>query len=272
MDTPTISNSAENANANTPKPLSFSTKLKIKKSQLLSAYYGHPIEDLDLILFAGKHRDLAAKITHGALTALGQKSNLLDAKIAPAAGTVHKFLSDSWKKGANFAIIPTPVFSLTNLAFYGLPVKIFSLTSELPPDKFSEVTDFCIANSAFVRKSAPAPMKINLWQEQNSDFTTKIINTLDQIQLTHRPKITTFGFDRLSDIVTSNIKTYKHGTEATIIYTPDVFKIATFDTSENLPEALSAAISALITLGFSDSDITDAIADWDINENDNNSK
>lgn len=266
MDTPTISNSSENTNSNISKPLSFSAKLKIKKAKFLSSYYGHPIEDIDLIIFAGKYRELAAKITHGALTALGQKSSLLDTKIAPTSGTINKFLSDSWKIGANFAIVPTPVFSLTNMAFYGLPIKLLSLTSEFPPDKSPEITSFCQTNAPFTRKSTKSRMKITVWQDQNSNFSNDFLASLSKSPLTNSLKITTTGFDRSADLTISNIRTYKQGTEATITYGSDNFKIATFDTSENIAEALAAATSALFAMGYTSADITDAIADWDASQ------
>ena len=109
-------------------------------------------------------------------------------------------------------------------------------------------------------------MKITVWQDQNSNFSNDFLASLSKSPLTNSLKITTTGFDRSADLTISNIRTYKQGTEATITYGSDNFKIATFDTSENIAEALAAATSALFAMGYTSTDITDAIADWDANQ------
>ena len=244
-----------------PTPeLSLIDRFNIKKTKLLSAYYGHPIEDLKLILIIGKHRDLTAQILQGALTTLGQKSSLFTLKTIPSISSVHKFFSDSWKKGSNFVIIPSPLLPLTKHTFYGIPIKILSVTSEFPAKNLPDLTNFCQTNSAFKHKNHPETMHINLWCD-----ATDSKNRTTSPEISQNTLLTTTGFDHKNDIFLKNLKSYKHGTEATIHCNYEPFKIATFSTSENIAESLVSVTAALFSLDFTKDQIIDAIADWDTN-------
>ena len=223
------------------------------RAKLLSSYYGKPIKDMKLIAITGSTgKTTVAHYVHEILRAAGEQVAVLASDQPFKTAILHKFLNDAWKAGADYVIVTTPVESLKNNVFYGLPVHIAAMTNfvtsslkDMTPDEFLE-------NEKTLFDMKPAHVILN----------TDDLNYQTFSEFKGAKSTLTFGQSGDSNLKILNSKLYKKGTEATLSMNGEFISTATFIPGETAVSYMACAVTIARALDINPSIIIDGIANY----------
>ncbi|MBQ1373392.1 hypothetical protein IIY66_01140 [Candidatus Saccharibacteria bacterium] len=223
------------------------------KAKLLKSYYGNPAKDMKVIAITGTTgKVVVAHYVHEILRAMGEQVAVLASEQPFKMSTLHKFMSDAWKAGANYVVVTLPAESLRDNIFYGLPVTVAAMTNfakaglhDMEPGEYLESGKTLFAMD---------PEIVVL----NSDDTN--YNTF--VEFKGSKDTITFGQSG-ADIKILNSKLYPKGTEATLSIKSDIITVASFITGETAVSYMACAAAIAKGLGVKNTDIVDGIANYE---------
>lgn len=231
-----------------------STSQKLR-AKLLNTYYGKPIKDMKLIAITGSTgKTTVAHYVHEILKAAGEQVAVFASDQPFKAAMLHKFLNDAWKAGANYVIVTTPVESLQNNVFYGLPINIAAMTNFVTSSLKDMTPEEFIENEKTLFDMDPENVVLNI-----DDIN------YDKFEQFHGKK-QTFTFGRTSlDVKILNSKLYKLGTEATFSSNGEIITPATFVTGETAVSYMACAVAIANILEINPKKTLEGIANYDPN-------
>lgn len=235
------------------KNISLKSKLQRSKSKFLSSYYGHPIRDMKLICITGSTgKVIVAHFVYEILRSAGEHVAILASETEVKSSVLHKFFADAWKAGANYVVVTAPADSLSNNAFYGLPVTVAAITNYVDSSLTTPpATDF-IESESTLFKMSPEYVVLNSDDLYFSDFSS----------FEGKKSTITYGKDSRSTLKIGPSKLYKLGVEANFSIGSSYFTVASFLTGEPIISYMACAASIATALGISNSTITDGIANY----------
>lgn len=223
------------------------------KARVLKTYYGNPAGDMKLIAITGTTgKSIVAHYVHEILKAAGEQVAVLASDQPFKIGMLHKFLSDAWKAGANYAVITVPAEGLRDNVFYGIPIKVAAMTnfvtaglSDMEPEEFIE-------NEKTLFNMKPDYVILNhddINYEKFSEF---------------KGKKGTLNFGQSSpDLKILNSKLYAKGTEVTLSIKSEVVTVATFVPGETAVSYMACAVAIAAELEIPPEKIAEGIAEYD---------
>ncbi len=228
------------------------TKVQRLKAGMLKTYYGNPTKDMKVVAITGTTgKTIVAHYVHEILKASGEQVAVLASDQPFKVGTLHKFLSDAWKAGANVVIVTVPAETLRDNVFYGLPVHVAAMTNfvtsslkDMTADEFidSEKTLFDMAPEIVVMNHDDANY------EKFEDF---------------RGKTQTLNYGQTGrDVKILNSKLYPKGTEATLSLRTEILSVATFVPGEPAVSYMACATAIANAMGISVEKIVDGLAEY----------
>lgn len=223
------------------------------KARLLKSYYGNPAKDMKVIAITGTTgKVIVAHYVHEILRAAGEQVAVLASDQPFKMSVLHKFMSDAWKAGANYAVVTVPAESLRDNIFYGLPVTVAAMTNfvtaglhDMDPEEYLESE-----KSLFAMK--PEIVVINS-DDVNYDTFEKFEGNKETIR---------FG-QTGADVKILNSKLYAKGTEATLSIKSDIITVATFVAGETAVSYMACAAAIAKGLGLSDDNVIEGIANYE---------
>ena len=234
----------------TKRDFNWWTKLKAK---FLSTFYGHPLKDMKMICITGTTGKVpVAHLTHKILETAGQRVAILASDQEIKMGTLHKFLSDAWKAGANYVVVTAPADSLAKGAFYGLPVYVATLTDYLDSGTFLDNTDDDKPAEVALFAADPEIVIVN-HDDENYPLFRNYAGTKATL---------TYGKSHFSDILIESSKLYKKGVEAHLNIAGSRFTVASFLTGEQSVGYMAAAAAIATALKLSPDPIVEGLADF----------
>lgn len=233
--------------------ITFKSKLQRAHSKFLDSYYGHPARDMKLICITGSTgKSTVAHFIHEILRASGQHVAILASDSDFSTGTLHRFLSDAWKSGANFVILTAPATALEKNTFYGLPISVAAITDYVdsslatPPAK-----DFSSSESILFRMN-PDHVILNSDDLYYPDFSGFL----------GKKSTLTYGRDPSSTIRINSSKLYKRGVEASLSIGSSFFTVASFLAGEPTISYMACATAIATALNVSTPVIIDGLANY----------
>ena len=231
--------------------------LKVKsqklRAKLLSSYYGKPIKDMKLIAITGTTgKTIVAHYVHEILKAAGEQVAVLASDQPFKASMLHKFLNDAWKAGANYVIVTTPVKSLKDNVFYGLPVHVAAMTNFVTASLTDMTPEEYLDDEKTLFDMKPEIVVLNT-DDLNYDTFAEFKGT---------KKTLTFGQTAV-DVKILNSKLYKKGTEATLSIANETVSAATFVAGETAVSYMAAAAAIANALNIGTTKILEGIANYD---------
>lgn len=231
-----------------------SVKLKAK---FLSTYYGHPIKDMKLICITGSTgKTEVANFVHEILKAAGQPCAVLASETEIKIGALHKFLSQSWKAGANYVIVTAPAESLEKDVFYGLPVHAAALTNFVPSGLSDPTSEEYLGAEGTLFKMEPEYIVLNRDDAHYQEFTN----------FAGTKATLTYGSDRFSNVQIVSSKLYKKGVEAELAIGTTKFTVASFLTGEPVVSYMACATAIADALHVTPEKIAEGIANYEVEE------
>ena len=235
-------------------PKSAKTKTVKLKAKFLSAYYGHPIRDMKLICITGSAgKTEVANYVHEILKAAGQPCAVLASDHEIKIGALHKFLSQSWKAGANYVIVTAPAASLEKDIFFGLPVHVAALTNFVPSGLSDPSSEEYLGAEGTLFKMNPEYIVLNRDDSHYPEFAT----------FAGTKATLTYGSDRFSNVQIVSSKLYKKGAEAELAIGTTKFTVATFLAGEPAISYMAAATAIADAVHVTPEKITEGIANYD---------
>lgn len=227
-------------------------KTQRARAKFLNTYYGKPIQDMKLIAITGSTgKTVVAHFLHEILNAAGEQVAVFASDQPFKVSVLHKFLNDAWKAGANYVVVTTPVESLKNNVFYGLPVHVAAMTNfvtsslkDMSPEEFLE-------DEKTLFDMEPENVVLNYDDLNYETFK----------EFKGKKRTITYGHSS-SDIKVLSSKLYKKGTEATISISGDVRTYATFVPGETAVSYMAAAVAVAEILEIKTDTIIDGIANY----------
>lgn len=254
------SNIEETPKTDTPKSSPKTSKKSAKnkgakiKAKLLNTYYGHPLKDMKLICVTGTAGKVeVAHYVYEILKAAGHPVELLASEHNIKLTTLHKFLSQSWKAGANYVVVTAPAESLEKDAFYDLPVHIAALTNYIPSSLNDEPAETYVNGESVLFNMNPDYVILNRDDANYSEFE-KFAGTKGTLS---------YGQDRFSTVQILTHKLYKKGAEANLVIGTSRFTVATFLTGEPVISYMAAAAAISNALHITPEKITEGIANYE---------
>lgn len=230
------------------------TKTGKLKAKFLGTYYGHPIKDMKLICITGTTGKVeVANFVHEILKAAGQPVALLASEDTIKVGALHKFLSSSWKAGANYVVVTAPAKALEKDVFFDLPVYIAALTNYVPAGLNDESAEEFTAGEATLFNMNPNYVVLNRDDAEYQHFT----------DFAGRDGTLTYGKDRFSNVQIVDSKLYKMGAEAELSIGNNNFTVATFLTGETAVSYMAAATAVADALHITPEKIAEGIGNYD---------
>lgn len=227
------------------------TKLKAK---LLSTYYGRPLKDMKMICIAGTTGKVTvAHLVHKILETAGQRVAILASDQEIKMGTLHKFLSDAWKAGANYVVVTAPGDSLAKGAFYGLPVHVATLTDYVAGGNFLDGSADERPAEMALFEAEPEIVIVN-HDDENYPLFRNYAGTKATL---------TYGKSHFSDILVESSKLYKKGVEAHLNIAGTRFTVASFLTGEQSVGYMAAAAAVATALKIATDPIVEGLADYE---------
>lgn len=224
------------------------------KAKLLNTYYGHPLKDMKLICVTGTAGKVeVAHFVYEILKAAGHPVELLASESAIKMTTLHKFLSQSWKSGANYVVVTAPAESLEKDVFYDLPVHVAALTNFVPSSLDAPSADEYVASEKILFRMDPEFVILNRDDAHYNEFDT----------FAGTDGTLTYGQDRFSNIQILSSKLYKRGTEANLAIGTTRFTVASFLTGEPVVSYMAAAAAIADALHITPEKITEGIANYE---------
>ena len=237
---------------NTPAPAQ--TKTGKIKAKLLSKYYGNPIKDMKLICITGTTGKVeVANFVHEILKCAGHPVSILAQEDPIKITTLHKFLSTSWKGGANYVIVTAPAESIEKDVFYSLPLHVVALTNFVPAGLNDESASEYTSGESILFKMDPEFVILNHDDAHYADFS----------DFAGSKGTITYGNDRFSNVRILNSKLYKLGSEATISIGNTNFTVASFLNGETSVSYMAAAAAIADALHVIPEKIAEGIANYD---------
>ena len=253
------SNNEVSPENNAPKASPKTAKKSVKnkgakiKAKLLNTYYGHPLKDMKLICITGTAGKVeVAHFVYEILKAAGHPVELLASENNIKLGTLHKFLSQSWKAGANYVVVTAPAESLKNNVFYGLPVYVAAMTDFLPASLDAMSPEEYSASESTLFKMNPDVVVLN---EDDTNFSqfSRFVGHTDTL---------TYGTTRSATLRIDGAKLYKKGTEASLSLGSSRFSVASFLTGEPIVSYMACAAAVATSLHIANDVIADGIANY----------
>ena len=246
---------------NTPQDKHSSTSISRLYVRLLSLLYGtkSSARDLKFICITGATgKSTVAHFTHEILRAAGQHVSVLASDSDISAKTLHSFIADAWKSGANYLIITASAESLARDVFYNLPITVGALTNYIDPSLSTPPVKDFDSSEAILFQMQPDHVILNsddLYFSSFADFTGKK-STL------------TYGHALSSTLHISSSKLYKRGVEANLSLGSSFYTVASFLTGEPIVSYMACAAAIATALKISDSTIIEGIANYNPNSKD----
>jgi UDP-N-acetylmuramyl tripeptide synthase len=213
------------------------------KAKTFGFYYGHPVKDMKLITVTGTTNNaVTANFINEIIKSSNDRSAILtvESNKPITMGKLHKFLSHSWKEGANYVVIEAPVSTIEKLVLHSLPIHIAVLTDT--PEH----------NKLFT--NPPAHMVVSRDNDDHDTTDTPILSM---------DTVVTYGRHRDAHVRVDHSKLYKKGTEANLVHGTQMFQVATFVTGEESVPLMAAAAAAAKVLNLSNDAIVDGIANYE---------
>ena len=228
------------------------TKVQKLKASMLKTYYGNPIKDMKLVAITGATgKTVVAYYVHEILKASGEQVAVLASDQPFKTGTLHKFLSDAWKAGANVVVVTVPAETLRDNVFYGLPVHVAAMTNFVTSSLKDMTADEFIESEKTLFDMKPEIVVLNhddINYEKFADFQGKA-QTLSYGQ-TGR------------DVKVLNSKLYPKGTEATLSLKTEILPVATFVPGETAVSYMACAAAIASAMNVSLEKIADGLAEY----------
>ncbi|MBR3169080.1 hypothetical protein IKF23_01420 [Candidatus Saccharibacteria bacterium] len=223
------------------------------KAKLLKSYYGNPIKDMKLIAITGTTgKTTVAHYVHEILKATGEQVAVLASDQPFKIGTLHKFLSDAWKAGANYVIVTIPAEGLRDNVFYGLPIEVAAMTNFVTAGLNDMTPDEYIENEKTLFDMNPNIVVLN-HDDLNYDAFSDFKGTKQTVD---------FGATG-TGVKVLNSKLYAKGTEATMSIRSEIVTIASFIPGEITVSYMACAVAIGIALGIDLEKIIDGIANYE---------
>ena len=223
------------------------------KAKLLKSYYGNPIKDMKLIAITGTTgKTTVAHYVHEILKATGEQVTVLASDQPFKIGTLHKFLSDAWKAGANYVIVTIPAEGLRDNVFYGLPIEVAAMTNFVTAGLNDMTPDEYIENEKTLFDMNPNIVVLN-HDDLNYDAFSDFKGTKQTVD---------FGATG-TGVKVLNSKLYAKGTEATMSIRSEIVTIASFIPGEITVSYMACAVAIGIALGIDLEKIIDGIANYE---------
>ena len=229
-------------------------KMKVQKLKagMLKTYYGNPMKDMKLVAITGATgKTVVAHFVHEILKASGEQVAVLASDQPFKTGTLHKFLSDAWKAGANVVVVTVPAETLRDNVFYGLPVHVAAMTNFVTSSLKDMTADEFIESEKTLFDMNPEVVVLNhddVNYEKFADFQGKV-QTLSYGQ-TGR------------DVKVLNSKLYPKGTEATLSLKTEILPVATFVPGETAVSYMACAAAIASAMNVSLEKIADGLAEY----------
>ncbi len=224
------------------------------KAKLLNTYYGHPLKDMKLICVTGTTGKVeVAHYVYEILKAAGHPVELLAAESGFKVTTLHKFLSQSWKSGANYVVVTAPAESLEKDVFYDLPVHVAALTNFVPAGLGDLSAEEYADSEKILFNMEPDFVVLNRDDMHYSEFE----------KFAGKDGTLTYGQDRFSNVQILSSKLYKRGAEANFAIGTTRFTVATFLTGEPVVSYMAAATAIADVLHVTPEKITEGIANFE---------
>ncbi len=225
--------------------------LQRTKNKLLSAYYGHPGRDLKIICVTGTTgKSTVAHYVHDILDTAGYKVNALESGDSVRPSVLQKFLSDTWKSGAEFAIITASTKDLDNQVFAHLPIYAVVMTNCIPSGLTDMTNEDRLAARATLFKTAPEIVVLNTDDTHYAEFAK-----YEGAKATY-----TYGTQNRPDILITHSQLYRKGTEAVLTMNRTPITVASFVTGEPTVSYMACAVAMAAALKINTKDIVEGIS------------
>lgn len=228
------------------------TKVQRLKAGMLKTYYGNPTKDMKVVAITGTTgKTVVAHFVHEILKVTGEQVAVLASDQPFKLGTLHKFLSDAWKAGANVVIVTVPAETLRDNVFYGLPVHVAAMTNFVTSTLSDMTADEFIDSEKTLFNMKPDIVVLNhddMNYEKFEDF---------------HGKTQTISYGQTGkDVKILNSKLYPKGTEATLSLRTEILPVATFVPGETAVSYMACAAAIGSAMGVSLKKIADGLAEY----------
>lgn len=228
------------------------TKAQQLKAGMLKAYYGNPTKDMKVVAITGATgKTVVAHFVHEILKAAGEQVAVLASDQPFKLGTLHKFLSDAWKAGANVVIVTVPAEILRDNVFYGLPVHVAAMTNFVTSSLKDMTAEEFIDSEKTLFDMKPDVVVMNHDDVNYEKFEE------------FKGKLQTWSYGQTGrDVKILNSKLYPKGTEATLSIHTDILPVATFIPGETAVSYMACAAAIASAMAVSSEKIAEGIAEW----------
>ena len=228
------------------------TNIQRLKASALKAYYGNPMKDMKLVAITGATgKTVVAHFVHEILKASGEQVAVLASDQSFKLGTLHKFLSDAWKAGANVVIVTVPAETLRDNVFYGLPVHVAAMTNFVTSSLKDMTADEFIDSEKTLFDMKPEIVVLNHDDVNYEKFEE------------FKGEKQTLSYGQTGrDVKILNSKLYPKGTEATLSIKTEVLPVATFVPGETAVPYMACASAVASAMGVSSEKIVDGLAEY----------
>lgn len=228
-------------------------KVQRLKSGVLKTYYGNPTKDMKVVAITGATgKTVVAHYVHEILKASGEQVAVLASDQPFKMGTLHKFLSDAWKAGANVVIVTVPAEILRDNVFYGLPVHVAAMTNFVASSLGDMTADEFLESERTLFDMKPEIVVLN-----HDDVN------YEKFEEFHGTQQTLSYGQTGRDVKVLNSKLYPKGTEATLSLRTEILPVATFVPGETAVAYMACAATIANAMGVSPEKIADGIAEYE---------
>lgn len=228
-------------------------QLQRARTKFLSAYYGHSSKDLKIICVTGTTgKTTVSHYIHDILDKAGYKVNALETHGALKAGILHKFLNDTWKSGAEYAIIAASASDIASQVFYDLPIYAVAMTNCIPSSLTEMSHEQQVAERRSLFETNPAIVVLNTDDAHYQEFS-KFAGTTATY---------TYGTSMNSDVRIDNFQLYRKGTEANLAINNRPLTTATFVVGEPAVSYMACAAAVAASLKIKSVDIIAGIGEY----------
>lgn len=229
-------------------------QLQRTKSKLLATYYGHPGRDLKVICVTGTTgRHVVAHYIHDIIDQAGYKVAALDTENSISTSMLHRFLNDTWKSDAEYAIVTASTKDLDNQVFHGLPIYAVAMTNCIPSSLTDMTNEERLAARAALFETAPDIVVLNV-DDAHYDKFSKYAGTVATL---------TYGTQNHPDIQINHSKLYRKGTEAILTIDGKPTTLATFVIGEPAVSYMACAAALASALKIDPKDIATGITEYE---------
>ena len=229
------------------------TKIQRLKASALKTYYGNPMKDMKLVTITGATgKIVVAHFVHEILKAAGEQVAVLASDQSFKVGTLHKFLSDAWKAGANVVIVTVPAETLRDNVFYGLPVHVAAMTNFVTSSLKDMTADEFIDSEKTLFDMKPEIVVLNHDDVNYEKFEE------------FKGESQTLSYGQTGrDVKILNSKLYPKGTEATLSLRTEILPVATFVPGETAVSYMACAAAVASAMGINPEKIADGLANYE---------